>query len=150
MLSPTSWWISFVYLESIFSRNVKLNAVISWRIAKASFGNLEKRVCSDGGIITNTKLGVYEAFVLTVLLLCFMDMKHGKLTGIKRFHQSIRRILKIEWRSRTHRTDRCQSLRVHVYGRSIEKRLILNQMRWAGHVVRMEMEGFQNNSFIVS
>ena len=37
-----------------------------------------------------------------------------------------------------------------MYGRSIEKRLILNQMRWAGRVDRMEIEGFQNNSFIVS
>ena len=39
-------------------------------VAKAStvFGKLEKRVWSDCSIATNTKLSVYEACVLTVLL----------------------------------------------------------------------------------
>ena len=61
---------SFVYLGSTLSRNGSLDAEISRRIAKSStaFGKLEKRVWSDRGIITNAKLSVYEACVLTVLL----------------------------------------------------------------------------------
>ena len=61
---------SFVYLGSTLSRNGSLGAEISRRIAKAStaFGKLEKRVWSDRGITTNTKLSVYEACALTVLL----------------------------------------------------------------------------------
>ena len=61
---------SFVYLGSTLSRNGSLDVEISSRIAKAStaFGKLEKRVWSDRGITTNTKLSVYEACVLTVLL----------------------------------------------------------------------------------
>ena len=52
----------------------------------------------------------------------------------ERFHQNcIRRILNIGWRSCTPDTvvlERASSA-------SIEQRLILRQMRWAGHVVRM-------------
>ena len=60
----------FVYLGSTLSTNGSLDAEISRRIAKAStaFGKLEKRVWSDRGITTNTKLNVCEACVLTVLL----------------------------------------------------------------------------------
>ena len=52
---------SFVYLGRTLSRNGSLDAEISRRIAKAStaFGKLEKRVWSDRGITTNTKLSVY-------------------------------------------------------------------------------------------
>ena len=53
---------------------------------------------------------------------------------LERSHQNcIRRILNIEWRSYTTDTvvlERASSA-------SIEQRLILNQMRWAGHIVRM-------------
>ena len=62
---------SFAYLGSTLSRNGSLDAEISRRIAKAStaFGKLEKRIWSDRGITTNTKLSVYEACVLTVLFI---------------------------------------------------------------------------------
>ena len=129
---------SFAYLGSTLSRNGSLDAEISRRIAKAStaFGKLEKRVWSDRGITTNTKLSVYEACVLTVLLYGSETWttyrQHVNL--LKKFHQNcIRRILNIEWRSYTPDNvvlERASST-------SIEQRLILNQMRWAGHVVRM-------------
>ena len=129
---------SFVCLGSTLSRNGSLDAEISRRGAKAStaFGKLEKRVWSDYGITTNTKLSVYEACVLTVLLYrseTWTTYRHHT-NPLERFHQNyIRRILNIEWRSYTPDTvvlKRASST-------SIEKRLILNQMRWAGHVVRM-------------
>ena len=129
---------SFVYLGSTLSRNGSLDAEISSRIAKAStaFGKLEKRVWSDRGITTNTKLSVYEACVLTVLLYGSETWatyrQHVNL--LERFHQTcIRRILNIEWRSYTPDTVVLQRASTA----SIEQRLILNQMRWAGHVVRM-------------
>ena len=129
---------SFVYLGSTLSRNSSLDAEISRRIAKTitAFGKLEKRVWSDRGITTNTKLTVHEACVLTVLLYGSETWttyrQHVNL--LKRFHQNcIRRILNIEWRLYATYTvvleRACSS--------SIEKRLILNQMRWADHVVRM-------------
>ena len=129
---------SFVYLGSTLSRNGSLDAEISSRVAKAStaFGKLEKRVWSDRGITTNTKLSVYEACVLTVLLYGSKTWttyrQHVNL--LEMFHQNcIRRILNIEWRSHTPDTVVLQ----RASSASFEQRLILNQMRWAGHIVRM-------------
>ena len=97
---------SFVCLGSALIRNGSLDAEISRRITKAStaFGKLEKRVWSDRDITTNTKLSVYEACVLTVLLCGFetwTTYRHH-VNLLERFHQNcIRRILNIEWRSYT-------------------------------------------------
>ena len=121
----------FVYLGSTLSRNGNLAAEISRRIAKAStaFGKLERRVWSGRGITTNTKLSVYEACV-------FSDLFYGSETWttcryrvnlLERFHQNcIRRILNIEWRSYTPDTVVLE----RACSTSIEKKLILNQMRW--------------------
>ena len=98
---------SFVYLGSRLSRNGSLDAEMSGRIAKAStaFGKLEKRVWSDHGITTNTKLSVYEACVLTVLLYgseTWTIYRHH-VNLLERFHQNcIRRILNIELTLREH------------------------------------------------
>ena len=61
---------SFVYLGSTLSRNSSLDAGISSRIAKVStaFGKLEKRVWSDRGITTNTKLSVYYMRLVSLQL----------------------------------------------------------------------------------
>ena len=54
---------------------------------------------------------------------------------LERFHQNcIWRILNIKWTSYTPDTVALE----RAYIASIEIRIILNQMRWVGHVVRME------------
>ena len=130
---------SFVYLGSTISKDGTLDVEIRHRIAKASvaFGRLEERVWKDTGITTNTKLSVYEACVLTALLYGSETWttyrRHIKL--LERFHQNcIRRILNIKWTSYTPDT----SVLERAHSSSIEKRVILSQMRWVGHVVRME------------
>ena len=142
---------SFVYLGSTLSRNGSLDAEISRRIAKVStaFGELEKRVWSDRGTTTNTKLSVYETCVLTVLLYGSETWttyrQHVNLHG--RFHQNcICRILNIEWRSYIPDTVVLQ----RASSASIEQRLILNQMRWAGHAVRMGDGRLPKQLFYVS
>ena len=139
---------SFVYLGSTLSRDGTLDAEINQRIAKANtaFGKLEKRVWSDRGITTNTKLSVYEACVLTALLYGSETWttyrRHVKL--LDRFHQNcIRRILNIRWMSNTPDTvvlERASST-------SIEMRVMRNQMRWAGHLVRMKDERIPKQLF---
>ena len=68
----------------------------------------------------------------------------GMVTYSERFNQNcIRRILNIEWRSYTPDTvvlERACSI-------NIEKRLILNQMCWVGHVVKMEDERLPKQLF---
>ena len=130
---------SFVYLGSTISKGGTLDAEIHQRIAKASvaFGKLEKRVWSDHGITMKTKLCVYDATVVTALLYGSETWttyrRHIKL--LERFHQqSLRRILNIKWISNTPDTIVLEK----AGSSSIEKRIILDQMRWAGHIVRME------------
>ena len=130
---------SFVYLGSMISRDATLDAEIHQRIEKASsaFGRLDNRVWSDRGITINTKLSVYEACVLTVLLYASETWttycRHIKV--LERFHQNcLRRILGIKWDSFTPDTDVLQKAKTS----SIEKRIVQSQMRWTGHMVRME------------
>ena len=74
---------------------------------------------------------------LVSLQSCYMDLRHGHLTGnmltySKVFrHNCIRRILNIEWRSYT------PDIVVLERKSRIEQRPILNQICWVGHVVRM-------------
>ena len=60
----------FCYLSSILSTDVTADTDISARIAKASsrFGRLSKRLWNDHGIRLDTKVAVYKAAVLSVLL----------------------------------------------------------------------------------
>ena len=58
------------YLGSILSTDVNADTEISARIEKASssFGKLSKRLWNDHGIRLDTKVAVYKAAVLSVLL----------------------------------------------------------------------------------
>ena len=126
---------TFVYLGSTISSDGSLDAEIKERISKASgaFGCLEDRVWSDRNITINTKLAVYETCVLSSLLYASESwtvyQKHIK--PLERFHQhSLRHILGIGWESHTPDTVVLEKV-------SISMRVMKNQMRWAGHVVRM-------------
>ena len=129
----------FVYLGSKISNDGSLDAEIKDRISKAAvaFGSLEDRVWSDKDLTLNTKLDVYKTCVLSSLLYASETwttyQSHIKL--LERFHQhSLRHILKIEWQSYTPDTV--------VYSRagmeSVSVMVVKNQMRWAGHLVRMD------------
>ena len=130
---------SFVYLGSTLSRDGSLDSEISLRIARASkaFGELEKRVWSDRAISIRTKISVYESCVLTILLYSSETWTTYRrhLKTLERFHQTcLRRILNIQWRSLTPDAFVLQQANVS----SIEERVLRSQMRWAGHLARME------------
>ena len=95
---------------------------------------------------TNTELNLYKACVLTALLYGFetwTTYRHH-VNLLIRFHQNfIRRILNIEWRVYTRDTGFLE----RACSTSIEKRLILNQVRWAGHAVRMADGGLSKQIF---
>ena len=113
---------SFVYLGSTLSRDGSLVSEIHLRIEKASKAcrKLENRVWSDGVITIKTMFSVYESYVLTALL-------YSSET-------CLRSILNIKWQSLTPDTVVLQQASTS----GIEMLIIRNQMRWAGHLTRME------------
>jgi hypothetical protein len=130
---------SFTYLGSTISADCSIDAEITNRISKASaaFGALTSKLWNNHNIRWQTKLQVYQAVVLSTLLYasetwtCYK--KH--IRQLDRFHQScLRRILKIHWRDRVSDVEVLQ--RANSVG--MEAMLMKLQLRWAGHVVRMD------------
>ena len=130
---------SFTYLGSTISSSNSLDKEISSRIAKAnaSFGRLQKRVWTERGIRTDTKCAVYRAVVLTALLYgCeawTLYSRHVKL--LEQFHQRcLRQILNIKWFHRVSNVNVLEKSKLP----SIETTLIQSQLRWSGHLARMQ------------
>ena len=130
---------AFTYLGSTLTSNNSLDKEISSRIAKASasFGRLRKRVWDNRGLKIDTKCAVYRAVVLSALLYGCETWtayrRHTKL--LEQFHQRcLRSILKIDW---FHRISNVQVLQQAALS-GIEAILSLSQLRWAGHLIRME------------
>ena len=130
---------SFVYLGSTVSQTALLDCEISARIQKAavSFGNLSERVWSQHNITPATKVLVYMVFVITSLLYTsetWTTYAHH-IKSLERFHQKcLRHILKIKWQALMPDTEVLSIANVF----SIDSLILLNRLRWAGHLVRLE------------
>ena len=119
--------------------NFLLDKEISARIRKAtcSFGRLHGRVWNERGIKTSTKVKVYQAVVLTALLYScetwVLYRRHLKeLESVHARH--LRKILRIKWQDMIQNTEVLR----RAWSTSIEAFLIKAQLRWTGHVLRME------------
>ena len=130
---------SFTYLGSSLSASNSLDKEISSRIAKASasFGRLRKRVWNERGLRKETKCAVYKAVVLSALLYgCeswTLYRRHIKL--LEQFHQRcLRSISNIKW---YHRVSNVNVL-LQCKMQSIETLTTKAQLRWSGHIVRMQ------------
>ena len=130
---------SFTYLGSTLSRAVNVDAEVNNRIAKASsaFGRLRENVWERRGLSLTTKLQVYRAVVLTTLLYACetwtVYSRHAK--QLNHFHLScLRRLLHIKWQDKIPDTEVLEQAGIP----SIHTLLQKAQVRWAGHVVRME------------
>ena len=129
----------FTYLGSCLSKSANLDLEISRRLAKAnsSFGRLWTRVWQERGIQTQTKIAVYRSVVMSALLYgCeswTLYSRHVK--QLDQFHiRCLRRIMNISWQERIPNTEvlhRAGLCGIETYIRKI-------QLRWAGHVARME------------
>ncbi|KAL8597728.1 hypothetical protein ACOMHN_001687 [Nucella lapillus] len=130
---------SFTYLGSILSSPNSLDKEISNRIAEASAscGRLHERVRNERGLKLETKCAVYRAVVLTALLYgCepwTVYRRHVKL--LDQLHQrSLRCILNIKW---YHIVSNVKVL-LQAQMSSIDALLTQSQLRWSGHLVRMQ------------
>ena len=129
----------FTYLGSTLSRSASLDDEISTRLSKASsaFGRLREKAWDRKGIGVKTKLKVYNAVVLPSLLYgCetwTMYSRHSK--KLNSFHlRCLRKILRIKQEDRIPDTEVLERAEAE----SIFAILKRSQLRWAGHVYRMD------------
>jgi len=130
---------SFTYLGSVVSSDNSIDLEITRRVqsAASAFGALETRVWSQRGIKLATKCKLYRVFVLPCLLYSAetytLYRRHTKkLTTIQLRH--LRNIMGISWQDRISNGEVLQKANMQ----SVEAILTKTQLRWAGHVVRME------------
>ncbi len=129
----------FAYLGSHLASNARIDAEIHYRLrcANASFGKLKNRVFNNRDLRPDTKILVYRTVVLTTLLYSsesWVTYRHH-LKELEKFHQrSLRFILNISWESMRSNISVLEQAGCS----SIEAMIIRNQLRWAGHVVRMK------------
>ena len=129
----------FTYLGCTISSDAKIDKEVDSRLAKAnsSFGSLYKRVWNSKNLKSNTKIRVYRSVVLTTLLYgsetWVTYRSHIRL--LERFHQRcLRTILNIHWSDFITNVEVLEQAEVP----SIEAMILKYQLRWAGHVSRME------------
>ena len=129
----------FKYLGSSINSSANLDDEVLSRISRASqaFGRLHTRVWQERGISTTTKLSVYQAVVLPSLLYgceawtCYR--RH--IRKLDQFHlRCLRKILRVSWKDHISNQEILRSSNIL----SIEALLHKSQLRWTGHVMRME------------
>ncbi|KAI8516013.1 hypothetical protein Bbelb_068260 [Branchiostoma belcheri] len=129
----------FCYLGSTITSSGSLDAEVTQRIGKASvaFGRLTKRLWQEHGIRLSTKIAVYIAVVLSTLLYCCETWttyrRHIQL--LEQFQQRcLRNICNIRWQDKVSNLQVLEKCGLT----SVECMIVKCQLRWVGHVVRME------------
>ena len=129
----------FTYLGCTISSDARIDKEVDNRLAKASsaFGRLHSRVWNNKHLKKATKISVYRAVVLTTLLYgseSWVTYRHH-LRLLERFHQRcLRSILNIHWSDYITNVEVLQQAGIT----SVEAMLMKTQLRWAGHVSRIE------------
>lgn len=130
---------SFKYLGSTISNDGSLDREIAQRIQKASsaLGRLKKKVLLRSGIKTSTKLKLYKAIVLTSLLYgaeCWTTYRRH-VKRLESFHQrALRNLIGVKWQDKVSNAEVLRRTK----SASIEATLIKAQLRWSGHMIRMD------------
>nr|VZI38632.1 unnamed protein product [Spirometra erinaceieuropaei] len=139
---------NFPYLGSTFSRTTKIDDDVANRISKASqaFGRLQSTVWNRHGLQLNTKLKMYKAVILPTLLYGAetWTVYTRQARCLNHFHLScLRRILRLNWQDRIPDTDVLERTGML----SIYSMLRQMQLRWSGHLVRMDDERLPKRLF---
>lgn len=130
---------SFKYLGSFISDNGNLTPEIQNRIrnSSAAIAKLNERVFKNNDISMEVKLRVYKSIILPTLLYGCESwvLYRSQIKEIESYQQRIlRNIMKINWFD--YISNKNVLLRANCP--SIETMITRTQMRWVGHVVRME------------
>ncbi|BHF80476.1 hypothetical protein SprV_0702360400 [Sparganum proliferum] len=139
---------NFPYLGSTLSRNTKIDDEVARRISKSSqaFGRLQSTVRNRDGLQLSTKLKMYKAVILPTLL-CGAEtwtVYTKQARRLNHFHLScLRRILRLNWQDRIPDTDVLKRTGIL----SIYTMLRQRQLRWSGHLMRMDDERLPKRLF---
>ncbi|BHF65510.1 hypothetical protein SprV_0200852200 [Sparganum proliferum] len=139
---------NFPYLGSTLSGNTKIDDEVANRISKASqaFGRLRSTVWNRHGLQLGTKLKMYKAVILPTLLYGAetWTVYTKQARRLNHFHLScLRRILRLNWQDRIPDTDVLE--RTGILSNYAMLRQI--QLRWSGHLVRMDDERLPKRLF---
>ena len=130
----------FTYLGSVVTTHGSVTSEVTCRIglAAAAFGKLSYRVFRNRNLRTGTKVKVYKAVCLSILLYgseCWVTYR-SHLKQLEKFHiQSVQRILGLHWWDRVPHTEVRRRAEVD----TIEAFLVQRLVRWAGHLYRMNV-----------
>ena len=129
----------FTYLDSTISNNGTIDAEISRRIqsAASAFGKLRSRLWDQRGIHLKTKMKVYRAIVIPTLLYSSetwtLYRRHIKrLDMVQQRH--LRQLMDISWKDHVSNFQVLERAGMP----SVEEMITTCQLRWTGHVTRME------------
>uniref|UniRef100_W5LZ84 Reverse transcriptase domain-containing protein n=1 Tax=Lepisosteus oculatus TaxID=7918 RepID=W5LZ84_LEPOC len=129
---------SFTYLGRNLSRHVNIDEEINCRIAKAS-SRLQANFWECTSISLNTKLKVYQAIVLPMLLYACKrwTIYSRHVRQLNHVHMTcLRKVLKIRWHDKIPDTRVWTGTGQH----NIHTLLQKTRARWAGHVLHMDNE----------
>nr|VZI18250.1 unnamed protein product [Spirometra erinaceieuropaei] len=139
---------NFPYLGSTLTRRTKIDDEVARRVSKATqaFGRLQGTVWNHHGLQLSTKPKMYKAVILPTLLYgaetWIVNTKQAR--QLNHFHLNcLRRILRLSWQDRIPDTDVLeQTVILSIY--TMMRQL---QLRWNGHLVRMDDEGLPKRHF---
>lgn len=143
---------SFRYLGSFIRDDNQLDTEITSRIAKASasFGMLRVRVWDSHDLKLLTKISVYKAIILPILLYASETwcLYKRDIKRLDTFHlRCLRKILNVRWQDRIPNTEILRRTRTD----GIEYMLIRGQLRWLmGTLYEWTTPGYLNLCFIHS
>lgn len=129
----------FTYLGSTMTSNATLDQEISVRLGKAAstFGRLSKRVWNNKQLSICTKVRVYDACVLSVLLYGAETWPtyRRQESRLSAFHtRCLRSILGVTWKDKLSNEELFKITK----SQPLSSRLKFIRLRWAGHITRME------------
>ncbi|BHF75504.1 hypothetical protein SprV_0501860000 [Sparganum proliferum] len=139
---------NFPYLGSTLASNTNIDDEVANRISKASqaFGRLQTAVWNSHGHQLSMKLKMYKAVILPTLLYGAetWTVYTKQARRLNHFHLScLRRILRLNWQDRIPDTDVLEQTGIL----SIYTMLRQMQLRWSGHLVRMDDERLPKRLF---
>nr|VZI50403.1 unnamed protein product [Spirometra erinaceieuropaei] len=139
---------NFPYLGSTLSRNTKIHDEVAKRISNVSqaFGRLQSTVWNRHGLQLSTKRKMYKAVILPTLLYGAETwaVYTRQARRLNHFHLScLRPIQRLNWQDRIPDTEMLERTGML----SIYSMLRQMQLRWSGHLVRMDDERLPKRLF---